>query len=74
MIPSTVLHQGIKYKVVAIGNSAFAEEEQDWNFPIRSSLNSVTISEGVRTIGHGAFHDCVVLKKLENLLFMNVAV
>lgn len=64
VIPSTVLYQGIKYKVVAIGNSAFAEEEQDWNFPIRSSLNSVTISEGVKYIGSRAFSDCVVLKKV----------
>lgn len=64
VVPQTVVYQGVTYKVVAVGTSAFAEEEQDWNFPVWSSLNSVTVSEGVRTIGHGAFHDCVVLKKV----------
>lgn len=64
VVPSFVIYQGIRYNVVGIGNSAFAEEEQDWNSPIRSSLNSVTISEGVKYIGSRAFSDCVVLKKV----------
>ena len=64
VIPSSVEYQGVTYKVVAIGNSAFREEEQDWNFEPWSTLNSVTISEGIKKIDSSAFSDCVVLKKL----------
>lgn len=64
VVPQTVVYQGVTYKVVSIGSGAFREEEQDWNFEPWSSLNSVTISEGVKTIGDRAFSDCVVLKKV----------
>ena len=56
-VPSTVVYNGIEYSVKSIANSAFYVE--DLNNP--RPLKTVTISEGVTTIGEKAFYDCCYL-------------
>lgn len=47
-IPNEVQYQGRTFKVIQIGEYAFAE----------SSVNSVTVPEGIKTIGEEAFSEC----------------
>lgn len=54
-IPSTVRYGSKDYKVTSVGESAFSN--CDWNMP--EPLISVTIPEGVTSIGKYAFNSCV---------------
>ncbi len=54
-VPSTITNKGITYAVVAIGDGAFKDN---------TSLNSITISDGVKTIGKEAFMNCKKLRKI----------
>lgn len=55
VIPSEIMHDGIKYRVDSIG----------WNaFSYCSELTSISIPEGVTTIGYAAFSDCTSLNKI----------
>ena len=49
-IPSSVVYNGITYNVTAIGQTAFSA---------CSSLTSVTIPNGVTSIGYEAFYSCI---------------
>lgn len=49
VIPTTVTQEGITYRVTSIGGSAFYQAHE---------LISVTISEGITSIGLGAFTEC----------------
>ncbi|MDE6567930.1 MAG: leucine-rich repeat protein [Lachnospiraceae bacterium] len=55
IIPSTVLLNGIKYKVTAISDNAFNGCKK---------LKSVTIGKFVTTIGNKAFFKCTAFKKI----------
>ena len=55
-IPATVTYEKTEYRVIAIGESAFASYD---------GLTSVTIPESVTTIGDKAFSDCSGLEKFE---------
>lgn len=55
-IPDVVSNHGLKYKVTAIGNGAFAECEK---------LRSISISEGVKSIGEEAFAGCSALEEIK---------
>ena len=54
-IPATVNANGVEYAVVAIADAAF------WN---KNSLEQLTISEGIKTIGSRVFQYCFGLQKL----------
>ena len=51
-IPSTITVNGVTYKVKAIGNNAFA------TFSGTREIKSLTISEGIESIGDKAFYWC----------------
>ncbi len=51
-IPSYTVIDGVRYKVTEIGEDSFRA---------RGNIRTVTISEGVHTIGKGAFCDCTSL-------------
>ena len=55
VIPQTVLHEGQTYSVTAIGNEAFRG----------CVLSSITIPQGIISIGYSAFANC---KKLEEII------
>lgn len=55
VIPETVSAHGLKYKVTAIGDGAFAHS---------SALTSVSIPETVKSIGEGAFRGCSALSEV----------
>jgi hypothetical protein len=52
VIPETVTHNGIIYRVTAIGNDAFS---------YTNSLTSITIPNSVTSIGKNAFYYCIYL-------------
>lgn len=54
-IPAAVTYDGIKYKVTAIANAAFAGS---------AKLKTVTIGKNVKKIGSKAFYNCKVLSKV----------
>lgn len=54
-IPNTIKYQGVTYKVTAIANNAFKNNEK---------LKSVTIGTNIRTIGNSAFQNCTALKSV----------
>ena len=49
-IPNEVIYMGCTFSIIRIGSSAFRS---------CSSLSSITIPEGVTSIGDGAFSDCI---------------
>lgn len=55
IVPSTVVINGIKYKVTSISDNAFSGCKK---------LNSVTIGKNVTKIGNKAFFKCIALKKI----------
>lgn len=55
VIPETVTHNGVKYSVTAIGNSAFSRS---------SGLTDVTIPNSIVSIGNHAFTYCTNLKEI----------
>ena len=58
VIPSTITYDGKNYNVTSIGERAF------WSSKENSSLTSVTIPEGVISIGDLAFHNCTALTSI----------
>jgi len=54
-VPATVTHDGVKYKVTALGNKAFKASKK---------LANVVIGSNVKTIGAQAFKSCKKLKSL----------
>ena len=80
VIPDTVkLADGVKYKVVAVGNKAFAGNKKVKKVKIGKNVNSIGNSafsgcknlksvdgmKGVRTIGSSAFKNCTSLAKID---------
>jgi hypothetical protein len=57
VIPSTVSYNDVTYSVKSIGEGAFYDR----------SLHSVTIEEGVETIGNNAFENCTALANISNM-------
>ena len=55
-IPSTILVDGVIYPVTAISQDAF------WN---KNNIETLIISEGIKTIGDGAFKYCFGLQTIE---------
>lgn len=58
VIPANVTYNGKNYHVISIGERAF------WSIKENSSLTSVTIPEGVISIGDFAFHNCTALTSI----------
>lgn len=55
VVPSSVVHDGVAYKVNSISFNAFAH---------KNSINSIRVEEGVSSIGNYAFQSCVNLKSI----------
>lgn len=55
IIPSTIEYEGVTCEVVGIGAKAFIDRD----------ITSITIPEGIRTIGTEAFHRCRSLTSVE---------
>ena len=58
VIPSTITYDGKNYNITSIGERAF------WSIKENSSLTSVTIPEGVISIGDWAFGNCTALTSI----------
>lgn len=58
VIPSTITYDGKNYNITSIGERAF------WSIKENSSLTSVTIPEGVISIGGNAFGNCTALTSI----------
>ena len=58
VIPSTITYDGKNYNVTSIGERAF------WSGKENSCLTSVTIPEGVISIGDNAFGNCTALTSI----------
>ena len=54
-IPSTIKYEGIKYKVTAIGASAFANN---------TTVKSIVIGSNIKSIGSKAFYNCASLSRM----------
>ena len=62
-IPASVTYQGKEYRVVKVGygiekHTKSVYSFQFWTFEYNKEITSVTIPDGVKTIGKRAFMDC----------------
>jgi len=55
IIPSTIIHDGVTYKVTAIAKNAFKNNKK---------IKSITIGNNVTAIGDNAFYKCTALTKI----------
>ncbi len=56
VVPDSVTYQGVRYEVTAIGDSAFFE---------CTGLNSLVMSDHVKSVGKHAFNGCTALTKVQ---------
>ena len=64
IIPATITYQGTSYKVTEIGKVAFAYPKQGFLRPANENITSVTLPEGIVTIGENAFNHCSNLRTI----------
>ena len=58
-IPASITYKGQVYEVVEIGKLAFAyPKDGHKKRPLNENLTSITLSEGLKTIGESAFASC----------------
>lgn len=76
-VPSTIVADGVGYKLISIGNNAFSENKKIQNVMLpetivtinhkafySSSLTSINLPKGLKTLGWATFQYCKNLKEL----------
>jgi len=67
VIPSSITHNSIEYNVKAIADYAFYFNESTGNQIgfFYTGIEKLKISEGIETIGRGAFRECLYIRRLD---------
>ena len=67
VIPSSITHNSIEYHVKAIADYAFYFNESTGNYIgfLYTGIEKLKISEGIETIGRGAFRECLYIRRLD---------
>lgn len=67
VIPSSITHNSIEYNVKAIADYAFYFNDEHGNYIgfLYTGIEKLKISEGIETIGRGAFRECLYIRRLD---------